>query len=78
MVRKGGLEIKGFETTESWKANAYVLQGGRGDAVRKARSTEILEFREKRENVFHARTYGADPVCEAMGEQETDELSKHL
>ena len=73
-MRKGELEIKGFETTKFWEASAYVLQGGRGDAMRKAGSAEILEFREQRENVLHARAYGADPVREATGEHAADEL----
>src|SRR6266851_8927385 len=74
----GELEIKRFEATEFWKASTYVLQGGRGDAVRKAGPAEILEFGEQREDVLHAGAYGADPVREAMGEQAADELAERL
>lgn len=77
-VRKGELEIKGFETTKFWEASAYVLQRGRGDAMRKTRSAEILEFWEQRENVLHARAYGADLVREATREHATDELPERL
>lgn len=74
----GELEIKRFEATEFWKASTYVLQGGRGDAVRKAGPAEILELGEQREDVLHAGAYGTDPVREATGEQAADELAKRL
>ena len=74
----GELEIKRLETTEFRKASSDVLQGRRVDAMREARPAEVLEFREKRQDVLHARTYGADPVREATGEQPSDERSKRL
>ena len=74
----GELEIKGLETTEFRKAGSDVLQGRRVDAVREARPAEILELREERQDVLHARADGADAVREAIREQPPDELAKRL
>ena len=42
--------------------------------MREARAAEILELRKEREDVLDARGDGADPVCEAMREQATNEF----
>jgi len=52
------------------------LEGRRGDAVRKARAAEILELRKERQDVLYARADGADPVCEAVGEDAAGELAE--
>ena len=74
--RGAGLQIKRFEATEFWKASTDVLEGGRGDAVRKARAAEIFKLREEREDVLNARADGADPVREAAGEEAADDLTE--
>ena len=46
--------------------------------MREAGPAEVLELREKRQDVLHARAYGADPVREATRKQASDELAKRL
>jgi len=74
--RRKELEIERFETAEFWEARADVLEGRRGDAMRKARAAEILKLWKERQDVLHAREDGADPVREAVGEEAASELAE--
>lgn len=68
------LQIKWFEATKFWEACSNVLERRCRYSMRKARAAKVFELREEGDDILHARTDRADPICNPAREDAPDDF----